>query len=122
MLHRHEMRVAALHSEEIAPMIARVIHFGPDDCHRLMVLRSAGYVVEICQSLVQLENRLQLGAAPDAVILSDSDRTCPQEAMAVARSFTSNPVILFRDTNMAYEDSGFDLIVPCLTAPEVWLQ
>ena len=29
--------------------------------------------------------------------------------------------MLFRNTNMAYEESRFDLVVQCLTPPEVWL-
>ena len=102
-------------------MIARVIHFGPDDCHRLMVLRSAGYDVEVCQSVTKLQTRLELEAAPDAVILSDAYGTSPYEAMVVARTHSSNPVILLCSTNLAYQDSGFDLVVPCLTPPEVWL-
>ena len=102
-------------------MIARVIHFGPDDCHRLMVLRSAGYAVDICQSMNQLRNQLEMEAALDAVILSDGDETSPHEALAIARKHSSNPVILFRSNTKSYEDSGFDLIVPCLTPPEVWL-
>lgn len=102
-------------------MPARVIHFGPDDCHRLMVLRSAGYTVEDCRSLVQLRDTLETGDVPDAVLMSDGAGVSPEEAAAVARTHSSNPVILFRSTNLAYEDGRFDLVVPCLTPPEVWL-
>ncbi len=102
-------------------MVARVIHFGPDDCHRLMVLRSAGYAVEECQSMPQLQRALESRTALDAVLLSEGDGISPQEAIAAVRTRSSNPVILFCSTTMAYENSGFDLIVPCLTAPNVWL-
>lgn len=102
-------------------MPARVVHFGPDDCHRLMVLRSAGYTVEDCRSLLQLRDALADGASPDAVLMSDGDGVSPQEAVGIARAHSSNPVILFRSTNMTYEDCRFDLVVPCLTPPEVWL-
>lgn len=102
-------------------MPSRMIHFGPDDCHRLMVLRSAGYTVQDCHSLAQLRVTLEADDAPDAVLLSDGDGFSPREAVAVARIHSSNPVILFRNTNQAYEDSGFDLVIPCLTPPEVWL-
>ncbi len=102
-------------------MIARVIHFGPDDCHRLMVLQRAGYSVEACHSILQFRTRLETGDAPDAVLVSDGDGFSPQEAIAIARTHSANPVILFRSTNIAYEDSGFDLLIPSLTSPEVWL-
>ena len=103
-------------------MAAKVIHYGADDCHRLMVLRSAGYSVDECHSLVQLRDRLARGAQPDALFLSDTEGVEPIEAMALARTQSSAPVILFRSTTLAYEDTGVDLIVHTLTPPEVWLE
>lgn len=102
-------------------MLARLIHFGPDDCHRLMVLRSAGYAVEECQSLLQLGRSLTAGVPADAMLFSDGDGVSPEEALAVAKGFGSLPSILFRSTTQAYEESGFDLVVPSLTPPDVWL-
>jgi hypothetical protein len=103
------------------PLAARVIHYGADDCHRLMVLRSAGYSVEDCRSLVQLRDRLARGAPADALLLSDAEGEEPNEAIALARTQSAAPVILFRSTTLAYEDTGVDLIVHSLTPPEVWL-
>ncbi len=102
-------------------MAARVIHFGLDDCHRLMVLQSAGYAVDNCGSLLQLRTCLATGAAADALLMSDAGGVQPHDAIALAKTRASLPVILFRSTNLAYEESGVDLIVPCLTPPEVWL-
>jgi hypothetical protein len=102
-------------------MITRVIHFGPDECHRMMVLRSAGYAVEECGSLMQLLAVLASAAGVEAVVMSDTDGIPPRQAAAVVRDHSSLPVILFRNTNRAYEESGFDLVVDCLTPPETWL-
>ncbi len=102
-------------------MPARVIHFGPDDCHRLMVLHSAGYSVEGCDSLVRLHAALSSGIATEAVLMSDGEGTSPEEAIFLARTLTTAPVILFRGTNQAYEDSACDLVVNALTPPEIWL-
>jgi len=102
-------------------MIAKVIYFGPDECHRLMVLQSAGYAVEECESLIQLRAMLAKVAGVDAVLMSDREGVSPREALAAAKTHSSFPVILFRNTNMAYEESGFDLVVDCLTPPDVWL-
>jgi len=102
-------------------MAARVIHFGPDDCHRLMVLRTAGYAVDNCNSLIQLRSSLLTGGGADAVLVSDGEGVAPETAIAVAKSHSSAPVVLFRSTNLSYQDSGFDLVVHSLTPPEVWL-
>ena len=103
------------------PLAARVIHFGADDCHRLMVLRSAGYSVDDCRSMVQLHDRLAKGDATDALLMSDAEGVEPNEAIALARTHSSAPVILFRSTTLAYQETGVDLIVHSLTPPEVWL-
>jgi hypothetical protein len=105
----------------VRQMAARVIHFGPDDCHRVMVLRSAGYAVDNCNSLIQLRSSLLTGCAPNAVLVSDGEGVAPEMAIAVAKSHSAAPVVLFRSTSLSYQDSGFDLVVHSLTPPEVWL-
>jgi hypothetical protein len=102
-------------------MAARVIHFGPDDCHRLMVLRSAGYAVDGCTSLAQLRGSLLAGGEADAVLLSDGSGVALEEAASLARSCSSAPVILFSGTNRTHEGAAFDLVVHSLTPPEAWL-
>jgi hypothetical protein len=101
-------------------MAARVIHFGNDDCHRLMVLRSAGYAVNGCASLTQLRASLLMERA-DAILLSDGEGVAPEDAVALARNCSSAPVVLFSGTNRAYDGDAFDLVVHSLTPPEVWL-
>jgi len=102
-------------------MLARLIHFGSDDCHRLMVLRSAGYAVEECESLLQLGKSLSAGDSAEALLFSDGEGISPEAALAVARAASSLPSILFRSSTRTFPDSEFDLIVPSLTPPEVWL-
>lgn len=107
----------AFQPRESAPMIARVIYFGPDDCHRLTVLRRAGYVVEDCDSLIQLRAVLANVADVDALLMCDSDGVSPREAVAAAQARSPLPVIFFRNANIASEASGYDLVVPYLTTP-----
>jgi len=102
-------------------MPARVIHFGPDDCHRLMVLESAGYAVENCDCLAELPRALADSAEVDAVLVSEGNGVSVLDVVAMARAHSSVPVIVFRTTNLAYEDSGVDLVVHCLTPPDIWL-
>ena len=103
-------------------MTTRMIHFGPDDCHRLMVFRSAGYSIEACGSLSQLHTALRAGGSPEAVFISEGEGIAPQEALSLTKVLTPAPVVLFRSTNRAYEDTGFDLVIHALTPPEVWLK
>jgi hypothetical protein len=102
-------------------MPTRVIHFGPDDCHRRMVLQTAGYSVDECHSLSELRARLLSGAALDAVLMSDVEGLAPEDAATLARMHCCVPVVLFRGTNLSYEDSEFDLVIHALTPPDVWL-
>ena len=102
-------------------MAARVIHLGPDDCHRLMVLRTAGYRVDACDSMAQLRAWIAGGLQADVVVMSDAGGAAPKEVVAIARTRAFLPVILFRSTNLAYEETGVDLIVPGLTPPGIWL-
>ncbi len=102
-------------------MAARIIHFGADNCHRLWVLKSAGYSIDDCQSVVQLRTVLQSGIDPDAVAITESERFAPEEAVEVTRSHSSAPLILFRETHNDFMESVFDLVVPVLEPPEAWL-
>jgi hypothetical protein len=86
-----------------------------------MVLESAGYVVEDCDCLVQLRVLLADGAAVAALLVSEGDQVLLQDVVAEARAHSSMPVILFPHSNLSYGDAGVDLVVDCLTPPEVWL-
>jgi hypothetical protein len=56
--------------------MARIIHFGEDGCHRLMVLESAGYTVDRCETIQDIEFYLRSPDRLDAIILSaESTRT-----------------------------------------------
>jgi len=102
-------------------MATRIVHFGEDTCHRLSVLKSAGYFVAKCDNVEQLQAALQSEYGADAVLMTDRDGEVPQDAMKVARTYSSAPLILFRDTNRNIAEIGFDLVVPVLTPPEQWL-
>lgn len=102
-------------------MAAQIIHFGPDDCHRLTVLRSAGYSVHACASLGQLHASLEMNREADAVVMTESDGVAPKEAITLARSCSAAPVVLFSAGNGCHEELCFDLVVHSLTPPGEWL-
>jgi hypothetical protein len=103
-------------------MAAHVLHIGMDDCHRVAVLRSAGYRVDECYSLLQLATALERTHDADAVILTESENISPEQAVALSRGCSGLPVIFFRKSNGETIEDQFDLVIHPLTAPEKWLQ
>lgn len=102
-------------------MPARLIHLGSDTSHRLKVLRRAGYHIDACNNLIEFRTALRSDPEADAVLLNDSDGSVPLEAISLARSRSSAPIILFPHIQRVYGPADVDLTVPGLTPPEEWL-
>ena len=102
-------------------MAARVIHFGVDDCYRLSVLRRAGYDIDDCSNLIQLQAALESKGDADVVMMNDSDGSIPEFVIPLARSRSSAPIILFPNSSRTYSTEEVDLVVPSFTPPEEWL-
>jgi hypothetical protein len=102
-------------------MAALVIHFGADDCHRISVLRQAGYCVEECFSVPRLRFTLTEFPEPDAVAIAERDEEEADEAISLVRSNCEAPIILFENRNRCSERSIYNLVVPPLTNPRDWL-
>ena len=100
---------------------ARIIQFGEDICHRLKVLKGAGYVVAKCESITEIESWLHSSEPPDAVVVMDEFGKASRDAVFLAKGELSLPVILFATTEESHTDSSFDLVIPVLTSPETWL-
>jgi hypothetical protein len=49
---------------------ARVLHFGRDDCNRLLVLRSVGYSVDLCPTVEEFHSTLQKRTGADAILVT----------------------------------------------------
>ena len=103
-------------------MTVRILYYGTDISHRLMVLTTAGFTVEHCVDASQLATSLDSGKETAAVLISDYDSRVAEEAVVVARAHSSAPVILFRDSNHNHDEADFDFIIPNLTQPQSWLQ
>jgi hypothetical protein len=100
---------------------ARIIQFGEDSCHRLMVLAGAGYSVERCGSVNEIESHLRSSDPPDALVITDELGKASRVAGYLANVELSLPVILFADGDQSYPESVFDLVIPALTSPSRWL-
>jgi hypothetical protein len=107
-------------------MSRRLFSFGYDACHRWAVLRLAGFTIDECGSIQELRERLMrshfMGShSVEAVIMVEDILVLPPEAIVAARSYFTGPVVLFEGRTPTSHGDAFDLRVPVLTRPEVWL-
>jgi hypothetical protein len=100
----------------------RLIHFGSDDCHRVNVLRSAGYSVDECRSMRAFQDALKAERKPDAVFITEREDDPAGDAISLTKSCSAAPLILFRRSHGDLSDRGFDLVIESLTPPQQWLQ
>jgi hypothetical protein len=115
-----ECLVRAL-SEGDAVASSRIIHFGKDDCHRVNVLRSAGYAVEDCRTLRAFREALAADRKPDAVFITEREDNLQGDAVSLSKSCSSAPLVLFRRSNSDLGEESFDLVIDSLTPPTHWL-
>ena len=103
-------------------MAARIVHFGADNCCRLLVLEHAGYEIDHCSSVVKLGLALTTEREADAVVITEDPEAPRREAIALVRSRCAAPLILFQTAGSGYEESDFDLVIPALTSTHEWLE
>ena len=102
-------------------MSRKVLSFGYDACHRWAVLRLAGFTVNQCGSTRELREHLMGSHDVDAVIMVEDIVSVPPEVIVAARSYFTGPLVLFEGRYPVKHQDGFDLCIPILTRPEVWL-
>jgi hypothetical protein len=103
-------------------MADRIVHFGSDACHRLLVLQDAGYAINDCRSIPELRSALEKKRQTAAVVMTGSRGTTGRTAIRLTRSCSRAPLILFPDGNNDGDKSEFDLVIPALTPPQEWLE
>jgi len=99
-----------------------VLLIGEDICHRSEVLRSAGYAVEECASEITAAAWFRGGRSADIVCITEGTRGPAEAPLAIARHFSSAPMVLFRSANHNYLQRVWDLDVPLYRPPELWLE
>lgn len=103
-------------------MAARIVHFGADNCSRLLVLEHAGYEIDHCPSVVKLGLALTTERDADAVIVTADPKAPRHEVIALVRSRCASPLILFQTAGSGYDEPDFDLVIPALTPTHEWLE
>ena len=103
-------------------MAARVVHFGEDLCHRIPLLRRAGFSAVRCKDQGELRQALELGGAADAVLIVDTPAIDARQVRQLARSLSSAPLVLFSKWGREQTDTAYDLVVHSLTPPDEWVE
>lgn len=99
-----------------------MLHLGPDHCHRLHVLRSVGYSVDLFPSVEEFHCVLQKRADAVAVLVTAGPVSDRRQVVTLARSYSHAALVLF-NTSYNYADEGeFDLVIRPLVRPEDWLR
>ena len=96
---------------------ARVLHFGTDDCNRLLVLRSVGYSVDLCPTVEEFHSLMQKRTGADAILVAGVPVRERRQVVTLTRERSHAPLVLF-NTSYDYADEGkFDLVIPPSHAP-----
>jgi hypothetical protein len=100
---------------------ATIIHHGTDEGHRVAMLKTAGYIINNCDSFAQLHSALMAIPPVDAEAIAECrDEPC-EKAISLSRAASAVPLILFQSAIPQFNESNFDLVVPALTPPQVWV-
>jgi CRP-like cAMP-binding protein len=102
-------------------MSASIVHFGDDRFNRLGALRDAGYSVDACATLEQFKLALTSGFPCDALTIAEAEDALIDDAVSIARSASTAPLILFKASTQTYDSSEFNFVVPLLSEPRTWV-
>lgn len=102
-------------------MAASLLHFGVDECNRVLLLRDRGYSVDLCLTLGEFHSTLANRAEAQAVLVPERPGIERREVVTLTRTTSRAALVLFSGT-YTEEAPEFDLVIPPLDSPADWLQ
>ena len=103
-------------------LTAPILYVGEDICRRVSVLEKVGARVRRTPcSASALSEALSGNAQYSAIAFHEDQEPIPQDVLEAARPCPS-PLILFENPVIPYNPADFDLIIPALAPPIVWLR
>lgn len=107
---------------QLPPNPRSALYFSVSDaCRRPEVLRSVGFTVHECTVLSEMVSCLRAGENPDLVCVADCWEEPAESVLTLVRSLTGAPMVLFSSGRHLYAQGAWDLEVPAMTHPRVWL-
>lgn len=102
---------------------ATILHIGEDLCQRIPVMETAGFVVLQSEiSVPAIRGAFEVGDDFCAVVFHSDISAPPQPTVRQIRRFSEAPFVLFENPAVSCDQSDFNLVIPPLTPPSIWLQ
>ena len=103
-------------------LTAPILYVGDDICRRIPVIERYGARVRRTPcSVSELREALSDGVSYAAVAFHEDTAPIPPDVLAIAAPYPA-PLVLFENGSILYDPSCFDLIIPTLTPPGLWLR
>jgi hypothetical protein len=102
---------------------AKILHVGDDVQLRIPVMQWAGLTVLRCEcSIAPIRDTLTRKEAIDAIVFQTEGDMFAPAILTTVRFLSKAPLVLFQHALTVFERDTFDLIIPPITPPVVWLQ
>lgn len=100
-----------------------ILHIGEDVCQRIPVIESAGFVVLKCEiALPAIRTAFDHGDNFSAILFHSDISAPPVPTVRETRSLSQAPLILFQNPAIICNETDFNLVIPPLTPPALWLK
>lgn len=100
-----------------------ILHFGEDFCQRIPVMEAAGLMVLQSEvSIPAIHIAFDRGDSFSAVVFHCDIVAPPEPAIQEARILSEAPFVFFQNSAVVCDESDFNLVIPPLTPPSIWLQ
>lgn len=101
---------------------ATILYVGDDVCQRIPVLERNGFRVVRAHDSGYAVRHLLTNLPNLAAIMFHCDiDPLPDELVRMIRSISSAPLIFFENPCSCSAQTDFDLVIPVLTSPNIWL-
>jgi hypothetical protein len=101
---------------------SRILYVGNDTSLRVPVMEAAGFTVLRSKcSIGSIREKLAGKEAVDALVFEEQGELC-YHVVTKVRRLSTVPFVFFRESGIESQEEGFDLVIPVLTRPDVWLE
>lgn len=100
-----------------------VLHIGEDFCRRIPVIENAGFaVMQTNAALPAIHAAFDRRNVFSAVLFHSDFHAPPQNIVHEVRTLSAVPFVLFQNPTIGFDVADFDLVIPVLTPPAIWLR
>lgn len=100
-----------------------ILHIGEDVCQRIPVMETAGFAVfQSPCSIPAIHTAFDREEDYSAVVFHTDIAAVPEVAVRETRDLSEAPLVLFQNPTITCDEGEFDLVIPALTPPDIWLE